>query len=94
MKLAMLIVDGDKKEDLEVVLKEAGVSGFTEIPNAAGTGATGPRLGSGAFPKTSAVVFTLLEEPQLAALTRKIREYCADCGERLRLVVWGVEQVI
>ncbi len=94
MKLVMLIVDDDKKEELEVLMKRAGVTGYTEIPRAAGTGTTGPRLGSGAFPKTSAVIFSLIEPATLEALSRQIRDYCADCGERLRLVAWGVEQVI
>ena len=60
MKLLMLIVDEEKKEELEVFLNRAGVLGYTEIPHAVGVGSTGPRLGSRAFPKTSAVIFTVI----------------------------------
>ena len=44
MKLLMLIVDGDKKEEVEVLLGRAGVTGYTEIPGAVGKGATGLKL--------------------------------------------------
>jgi hypothetical protein len=94
MKLLMLIVDEAKKEELEVLLNRAGVVGYTEIPHAVGVGSTGPRLGSRAFPKTSAVIFTVIRAEALEALARDIREYCADCGEKLKMVVWGVEEAM
>jgi hypothetical protein len=94
MKLLMLIVDGAKKEELEVLLNRAGVVGFTEIPNAVGVGTSGPRLGSRAFPATSAIIFTVLEETALASLVADIKEYCRECDERLKMIVWGVEDVL
>lgn len=94
MKLLMLIVDEAKKEELEVLLNRSGVVGYTEIPRAIGVGATGLRLGSRAFPKTSAIIFTVLSSEALDQLTREIREFCAECGERLKMIVWGVEEVL
>jgi hypothetical protein len=93
VKLLMLIVDGDKKEQLEVVLGRAGVTGYTEIP-AVGKGETGLKLGSRAFPKTSAVIFTIVDDAVLAELTRQVKAFCANCDERLKIVVWGVEEVL
>jgi len=94
MKLLMLIVDEGRKEELEVFLNRSGVVGYTEIPHAIGVGSSGPRLGSRAFPKTSAVIFTVIRAEALDALTRDIRAYCEDCGEKLKMVTWGVEQVL
>ncbi len=94
MKLLMLIVDESKKEELEVLLNRAGVVGYTEIPRALGVGTSGPRLGSRAFPKTSAVIFTVLASEALDRLVAEIRSFCADCGERLKMIVWGVEEVL
>ena len=94
MKLLMLIVDEEKKEQLEVFLNRAGVLGYTELPRAIGVGTTGPRLGSRAFPRTSAVIFTVLAEEALTQVTEEIRGYCQDCGERLKMIVWGVEEVV
>ncbi|NWF99879.1 MAG: hypothetical protein HXY19_02925 [Thermoanaerobaculaceae bacterium] len=94
MKLLMLIIDEGKKEELEVLLNRAGVVGYTEIPRAVGVGATGPRLGSRAFPKTSAIIFTVLTAEALDRLVEEIRSFCSDCGERLKMIVWGVEEVM
>ena len=92
-RLLMLIVDESRKEELEVFLNRVGVVGYTEIPRAIGFGTTGPRLGSRAFPKTSAVIFTVLSVEALERLRGELREYCRDCGERLKMIVWGVEEV-
>lgn len=94
MKMLMIVVDSDKKEELEVVLQNAGVAGFTEIPAAAGMGATGPRLGSAAYPKTSAVILTAVEPPLAQKLAADLKAYCAECGERLRIVSWDAEVLV
>jgi hypothetical protein len=93
MKMLMLIVDEAKKEELEVFLRQCGVDGYTEIPRAIGLGTTGPRLGSRAYPDTSAVIFTVLEDDALARLVTEIKQYCHECGDRLRMAVWGVEEL-
>jgi nitrogen regulatory protein PII len=93
MKMVMMVVDAARREELEVALEEAGVSGYTEIPHAAGLGATGPKLGSRAFPRTSAVIFTFVPDEALEPLHRKVYELCAACGERLRFVVWSAEEM-
>ena len=94
MRMLMLIVDDEKKETLEAFLSRAGVTGFTEIPQTVGTGTTGPRLGSSAFPRTSAIIFTILENSRLEQLTRDLKSYCAECGERLKMFGWDVEEVL
>jgi hypothetical protein len=94
MKLLMLIVDEARKEEIEIFLNRAGVVGYTEIPHAVGVGTTGPRLGSRAFPKTSAVIFTVVEAAAVDALERDLKVLCEDCGEKLKAIVWGVEGVL
>lgn len=93
MKLVMIVIDEAKKEELEVFLNRAGVSGYTEIPHAAGLGLSGPRLGSRAFPKTSAVVFSILDPQAVERLRSGITEFCDACGERLKIVAWDVEEI-
>ncbi len=94
MKLLMAIVDDERKEELEVVLRRAGVTGYTEIPHAAGFGTTGHRLGSAAYPRTSAIIFTLSEADAVGRIVDDLTAYCADCGERVRMVTWTAEQVL
>lgn len=93
MKLLMIIVDESKKEELEVLLNRVGVVGYTEIPRVVGVGTTGPRLGSRAFPKTSALIFSVLSESTLETLLSTLREFCRECGEKLKLVSWDVSEV-
>ncbi len=93
MKMVLLVIDAAKREELEIALDEAGVSGYTELPHAAGRGTTEPRLGSRAFPRTSAVIFTFVADDALAELRRKLRDFCAACGERLRFVAWDAEEL-
>ena len=94
MKLLLIIVEDSHKEEVEAFLHSAGVAGYTEIPHALGAGLTGPRLGSRTFPKTSAVIFSLVEEDALQRLRDGIRTLSADCGERVRMIVLAVEEVL
>ena len=91
MKMLMIIVDQSKREELEIFLNRSGVVGYTEISQAAGLGSSGPRLGSSAFPKTSSVVFSMLDEEAVGRLMSGVEEFCSTCGEQLRMVSWDVE---
>ena len=91
MKMLMIIIDQSKREELEVFLNHSGVVGYTEISHAAGMGITGPRLGSSAFPKSSAVVFTILDDSALNGLLDGVDRFCATCGEELRMISWDVD---
>ncbi len=93
MKMVMIIIDEEKKEELEVFLEHHGVRGYTELSRAVGVGESGPRLGSRAFPRTSAVVFSLLDEAKLGQLRAGVDAFCADCGERLKMAAWDVESL-
>ncbi len=90
MKLLMALIDEGCKEELEVILTRAGVPGYTEIPHAVGMGTSGPRLGSAAFPKTSAIVLTFVEEADVERVAAAIRAQCPAKG-RVHLITWGVE---
>ena len=91
MKMLMIIIDEAKKEELQVFLERSGVTGYTELSHAAGMGTSGPRLGSRAFPRTSAVVFSVLDEAALQRLSAGVDDFCSTCGEKLRMVAWDAE---
>ena len=94
MRMLMIVVDDGKKEELEVLLRRSGVAGWTEIPGALGMGATGPRLGSAAFPKTSAVLFAMVGDEKALSLAAELKSYCSECGERLKMASWPVEELL
>ncbi len=87
----MVVVDGGRKEELEVALGRCGVPGWTEL-SGAGSGTTGPRLGSAAFPKTSAVIISILPDAEAARVALELRSFCSECGERARILTWAVEE--
>ena len=94
MKLLMIIVETDCREELEVLLQKNGVTAYSEIPNAHGIGQTGVRMGSSAHPKTSSIFFTVLEADQVQPLKETIRSYCEACNKDMRMVQWTVEDVV
>ena len=93
-KLLMVIVEESHKEEVETFLSRFEVPGYTEIAHALGAGTTGPRMGSRTFPKTSAVIFSLIDEPTLARLRPAVAEMCKEHGEQVKMVVLGVEEVL
>jgi hypothetical protein len=93
MKLLMIIVDSNLKEELEVLLERNVVMGYTEIPQVHGVGKTGIRMGSRAFPKTSSLFFAVLPDEQVGKLKADIEAYCEACIKRMKMIVWGVEEI-
>ncbi len=80
MKMLLIVVNKSCRDQLEVLLKEAGVSGYTEVPEVLGMGRSGMRLGSGAFPRTSVLVFTVVPEDKVAEIRGGLCKYCESCG--------------
>ena len=94
MKLLMIIVDTDCREELEVLLQRNGVEASSAIPGDHGVGATGVRMGSSAHPRTSSIFFTVLEADQVEPLKKTICAYCDACNKHMRMVQWTVEDVV
>lgn len=94
MKLLMIIVDSECREELEVLFKHHDVTGYSEIPNAHGVGQTGVRMGSGAHPKTSSIFFTVVEPVKVLPLKEALCSYCDACDRDMKMIQWGVEEVV
>ena len=94
MKLLMIIIDTECREELEVLFKHHDVTGYTEIPNAHGIGETGVRMGSGAYPKTSSIFFTVVEPNKVQPLKEGLCSYCDACNHDMKMIRWGVEEVV
>jgi hypothetical protein len=94
MQMLMIIVESTHKEKVEAALTERHVLGLTEIPTVYGTGKTGMRLGSRAFPQTSSVIFTVCEREKVDELLQAIDSSCADCREAMRMIVWNIDRMV
>jgi hypothetical protein len=90
----MIIVESGHKGKVEAALTEHRVHGYTEIPTVYGTGRTGMRLGSRAFPETSSIIFTVVDEAKVDELLSAIDTSCADCRRSMRMIVWSVDRMI
>jgi len=92
MKLLMLIVPSEQRDQIESALASRDVLGYTEIAGVFGRGQTGLRLGSRAFPDTSSLILTLVEEDRIDPLLAALTESCPSCAGAMHAVVWGVER--
>ena len=94
MKLLMIIVDTECREEVEVLFRRENVTGYSEIPNAHRVGQSGVRMGSRAHPKTSSIFFTVVEADQVEHLKKTLCDYCEACEKTMRMIQWGVEEVV
>jgi hypothetical protein len=94
MQMLMMIVEQAHREKIEAALSEHRVLGYTEIPTVYGAGATGPRLGSRAFPESSSIIFTVAESSKVQELLDAIDRSCSECKQGMRTIVWKVDRMI
>ncbi len=74
MKLLLIFVDTDHARDVERILDESDVPGYSEFPTVLGKGATGRKLGSRAFPGSSSLYFVVLPEGDCGGLCDRLKE--------------------
>ncbi len=94
MQMLMIVVESRHKDRVELALAGHQVLGYTEIPTVYGMGRSGIRLGSRAFPESSSIIFTVVEEGKADELLAAIDSSCADCRQAMRMIVWGVERMV
>jgi len=74
MKLLLVFVDADHADDVERLLEQADVPGFSEFPNVLGKGKTGRKLGNRAFPGSSTLYFVALPDGECHGLCTELRK--------------------
>ena len=89
MKLLLLVVPRELRDEAEASLVESAGVGFTEIPGVYGEGSTGPRFGSAA--RVSDLVFAALPDAKLAAARGALAAAGARRGLAVRAFVLPVE---
>ena len=94
MQMLMIVVESSHRDRVEAALAARHVRGLTEIPTVYGMGQSGPRLGSRAFPESSSIIFTVVEDGKAEELVAAIDSSCADCRAAMHMIVWGVDRMI
>ena len=96
MKLLLILVDSNHRKDVERILDDHGVPGYSELPNVLGKGETGRKAGSRAFPGSSTLYFVATEGDichTLCADLKALRER-AGREEGLKVFTLDAEMVI
>jgi hypothetical protein len=96
MKLLLIIYSGPNPQLVPELLDRHDAGGYTELTQARGTGQTGRRLGTRAWPGNASIVFSILPEEQVERLTAVLREEAAKLNreERLHMAVVPVETFV
>jgi uncharacterized protein YaaQ len=94
MQMLMIVVESTHKERVEAALTGNHVLGYTEIPTVYGMGRSGMRLGSRAFPESSSILFSVVEDGKADELLATLDQSCADCRSAMRMIVWKVDRMV
>lgn len=96
MKLLMIMVDSNHREDVERILDAHDVPGYTELPNVLGKGKSGRKFGSRAFPGSNNLYFTAVDGNICQTLCKELKELDEKSGpeEGLTAFILDAELVV
>lgn len=96
MKLLMVLVDSNHKEDVERILDAHEVPGYTEVPSVLGKGVSGRKFGSRAFPGSNTLYFTAVDGDICQTLCAELRALDEKSGpeEGLTAFILDAESVV
>jgi len=96
MKMLFIFCTSSAVVRVRELIEAHDAHGFTEIPEVRGSGETGRRLGSRAYPGASSIVITAAPEPKaielIEALARLSETCCPDEGIRVYQI--GAERAL
>lgn len=89
MKMLMLIYSGESPQRISALLDDHSAGGYTEFRNLHGTGVTGRREGSRAWPGNSTLLVSVVPNDTAADLVTALRDETRRLspGERLHVAV-------
>jgi hypothetical protein len=96
MKLLMVLVDSNHQEDVEKLLEDHDVPGFTSLPNVLGKGVSGRKFGNRAFPGSNTMYFAAVDETICRTLCGELRALDERGGpeEGLTAFMLDVDKVV
>jgi hypothetical protein len=95
MKMLFVVYESGIDEDVQTVLRDAGVPGYTKLTGAVGTGHKGHRFGTQVWPGTNTLLWIVLPDEQIQPLVQRLRDLKASYAKppALRLFVLPAEVV-
>jgi hypothetical protein len=100
MKLVLIVFNFIYDDSVRAIIERLKVPGFTEVPRVFGTGESGKRFGTHAFPGHDTMVLTILPADLVEPLLEQIAEFKAGLTDRakrhggIKAFVLPVEQAI
>lgn len=96
MKMVMVICPESRIGEVQALMDDHHLQGYTELTNVRGAGVTGKRLGTRAYPGSSCMVFAAVESSKADELVGALEALCGECSpaEGMRVFVLPVERVI
>jgi hypothetical protein len=94
MEMLVVFAKAELREEIELLLTQQGVLGFTEISDAHGSGTSGIRMGSAVHPQTSVVLMSVVDTELRTKIADTLREFNRVCNCHLSCVYWPVETAL
>jgi hypothetical protein len=100
MKLVLIVFNFIYDESVRAIIERLKIPGFTEVPRVFGTGESGKRFGTHAFPGHDTMLFTVLPSEMVGPLMDQIAAFKAGLTDRakrhggIKAFVLPVEQMI
>ncbi len=96
MRLLMVLVDSNHQEEVEKLLEDHEVPGFTEMPNVLGKGVSGKKFGSRAFPGSNTLYFAAVDNTICQTLCAELRALDERAGpdRGLTAFMFDVDKVV
>jgi len=96
VKLLFVIYSEDIDRQVMVLLKQAGISSYTNWERVLGTGSAGAKLGNEAGPGTNKMMMALVDSARLKSLLERLSNLKKSFLSRqgLKIIVLPVDEVV
>jgi hypothetical protein len=100
MKLVLIVFNFIYDEPIRAMIERLRIPGFTEIHRVFGTGESGKRFGTHAFPGHDTMILTVLPEAQMGLFLDEVARFKQGLAERgkrqggVKAFVLPVEQMV
>jgi len=75
MKLLTILCDQSRGQEMTNLLESHGVHGYTQIPMVHGSGITGKRMETRAWPGSGCLLFALIDNEKIAKLIPVLKKF-------------------
>lgn len=96
MKLLFILIPTDCLDACDECFKKANINAYTEIPSVIGSGESGRKLGTRAFPGTTSLVLVAVPATEVDHVISTMKAFCKGraCEKETRVFAVPADQLI